>query len=92
VARAKGGLTVSLERLSKARRKTVGSKQTLKAIQRGQAKVVYVARNAEPHVTGPVLEACRAQQVPVVEVPTMRELGRACGIAVNCASAAITEE
>ncbi|HAG06574.1 MAG TPA: 50S ribosomal protein L7Ae-like protein [Peptococcaceae bacterium] len=83
---------MSLERLSKARRKTVGSKQTLKAIQRGQAKVVYVARNAEPHVTGPVLEACRTQQVPVVEVPTMRELGRACGIAVNCASAAITEE
>jgi len=83
---------VSLERLVKARRKTVGSKQTLKAIQRGQAKVVYVARNAEPHVTGPVLEACRTQKVPVIEVPTMRELGRACGIAVNCASAAITEE
>lgn len=80
------------ERLSVAREKTVGSKQTLKAIQRGQARTVYLAKDADVHVTDPIMRACRAKAIPLVRVPSMRELGKACGISVGCASAAITEE
>lgn len=80
------------ERLSVAREKTVGSKQTLKAIQRGQACAVYLAKDAELHVTEPIRRACRAKAIPLFQVPTMRELGKACGISIGCASAAITEE
>ncbi|MBU4534096.1 MAG: ribosomal L7Ae/L30e/S12e/Gadd45 family protein [Eubacteriales bacterium] len=80
------------ERLNMAQEKTVGSKQTLKAIQRGQARMVYVALDAEPSVLDPIVQACRARAVPLIEVSSMQELGKACGISVGCASAAITKE
>lgn len=83
---------MSLERLSKARKKAVGSKQTIKAIDRNQAKVVFLARNAERHVLDPILQACSVKSVPVIMVDTMQSLGKACGIEVGCASTAITEE
>ncbi|MFZ5596982.1 MAG: ribosomal L7Ae/L30e/S12e/Gadd45 family protein [Bacillota bacterium] len=83
---------MSLERLSRAHKKTVGSKQTLKAIEHDQAKVVYVARNAERHVTDPIIRACSAKSVPVIMVESMQALGKACGIEVGCASTAIVEE
>ncbi|MBC7335149.1 MAG: ribosomal L7Ae/L30e/S12e/Gadd45 family protein, partial [Clostridia bacterium] len=38
------------ERLKRARTRTVGTKQTTKAVQRDQAKVVYVACDAEERV------------------------------------------
>lgn len=80
------------ERLSKARKKTIGSKQTLKAVERGQAIVVYVAENAERHVINPIVQACSGKGVPLIQVDSMKNLGKACGIEVGCASAAITEE
>ncbi|RPF42761.1 L7Ae/L30e/S12e/Gadd45 family ribosomal protein [Thermodesulfitimonas autotrophica] len=80
------------ERLISARKKAVGSKETLKSIERGQAKVVYVAKNAERRITEPIIRACRARGTPLEEVPSMRELGKACGISVNCASAAVIED
>ncbi|HIE12262.1 MAG TPA: 50S ribosomal protein L7Ae-like protein [Desulfotomaculum sp.] len=80
------------ERLLFARKKAVGSKETLKTVERGQAKIVYVAKNAERRITEPIIRACQARGIPVEEVPSMKELGRACGISVNCASAAVIEE
>ena len=80
-----------LQNLQQAHKKTVGSKQTLKAVQRGQAKVVYIARDAEKQVTEDILLICSSQDIPVVEVETMRTLGRACGIEVTCAAAAVIE-
>lgn len=81
-----------LERLSKARRKVVGSKQTLKAVDRNQAKVVYVAKNAERQVVDPIIQACSNKSVPVIYVESMQVLGKACGIEVGCAATAILEE
>ncbi|GBF33367.1 ribosomal L7Ae family protein [Desulfocucumis palustris] len=80
------------ERLLKARKKTIGTKQTMKSIERGQAKVVYIAGNAERHVIDPIIKNCAAKGVEVIEVDTMLELGKACGIEVGCASAAVVED
>ncbi len=80
---------MSCERLTKASKKTIGSKQTLKAIEQGQAQVVYIAKNAERHVVEPIVENCVAKGVELIEVDTMLYLGKACGIEVGCASAAI---
>ncbi|ACX52625.1 hypothetical protein Adeg_1530 [Ammonifex degensii KC4] len=79
-------------RISQARKKTVGSRQTLKAVERGQAKVVFVAADAESWVTEPIVQAAKERGIPVEVVPSMKELGRACGIEVNCASAAVLED
>lgn len=79
-------------RLLSARKKTVGAKQTLKAVERGQAKVVYTAQNADRHVVEPIIQMCAAKGIQVIEVDSMQALGKACGIEVGCATAAVTEE
>ena len=51
-----------------------------------------MAENAERHVIEPILAACREKGIPVVRVDSMKTLGKACGIKVGCASAAIIQE
>lgn len=76
------------DRLVKAQR-VVGAKQTLKAIQAGQAEVVYLARDADEHVTGPVRKKCEKRGIKIIEVDTMAELGKACTIDVGAAVATV---
>lgn len=83
---------MSYERIRAAKKKTVGTKQTTKAVQKGNARLVFVARDAEARVIEPLLALCREKGVEVVMVDSMEELGRACGIEVGSASAAILEE
>lgn len=78
--------------LESAKKKTVGTKQTLKALDKGLAKKVFIASDAERHVVKPLILICREKGVPVIGVDTMKNLGKACGIEVGCASAAIIEE
>ncbi len=78
--------------LESAKKKTVGAKQTLKALEKGLAKKVFLASDAEQHVIKPLLQKCKEKNVPVVMIDTMKNLGRACGIEVGCASAALVEE
>ncbi|MCR4420511.1 MAG: ribosomal L7Ae/L30e/S12e/Gadd45 family protein [Clostridia bacterium] len=80
------------ERLRQARKRIVGTKQTTKAVQRNQVKVVYVAADAEEKVVGPLLALCKEKNVEVITVDSMAELGKACGIQVGSAAAAILEE
>lgn len=82
---------MSLERLKAAKKKTVGTKQTTKAIERGQARVVFVARDADPAVTREVTAAAQARQVEIVYVDSMVALGKACNIEVGAATAAVVE-
>lgn len=81
-----------LEMLQQAQRKIVGTKQTTKAVEKGQAQIVFIAKDAEEHIRRPLLELCKAKNIDVVEVQTMAELGQACGIDVGSASAAIVKE
>lgn len=78
-----------LEALGRAESRVVGANQTAKAIRKGKAAVVFVARDADRRVTEPVLRAAEEMGVPVVEVASGQELGRACGIAVAASAAAI---
>jgi large subunit ribosomal protein L7A len=85
------GANVGVERLRAVSQRAVGTNQTVKAISRGQARVVYVAQDADRRVIDPVLRAARERGLEVVEVASMAMLGRACGIAVGAAVAAILE-
>lgn len=80
------------KRLQAAKEKSVGSKQTVKALHKNLAKVVYVAVNADKHVTEPVIKVCEEKKVPVIRVDSMFNLGKACGIKVECAAAAIIKD
>lgn len=82
---------MDIERLRAAPQRVIGTNQTSKAIDRGRARVVFIAQDADRRVTEPVLRAARERGVEVVEVDSMAILGRACGIAVGAAVAAILD-
>ena len=70
-----------------------GTNEVTKAIEKGQAKVVAIAKDASPpeilmHI--PVL--CKEKGIPCIEVPTREELGIAAGIGVPTASVAVVQE
>ena len=69
----------------------VGAKQLRKALEKGSAKFVCLAKNADPAITEPLEEKCIALNVPFCWVSSMAELGSACGIEVGAAAAAAVE-
>lgn len=79
-----------LSQLSSAA-KVVGVKQSKKVIRDGGAKHVFIAADAERRITEPIYELCRAHSVEVTEVPSMKELGSAVGIAVGAAVVTVIE-
>lgn len=68
--------------------KVVGVKQTRRALNDGRAKSVFLARDADPALTEPMAQAAEDKGVPVLWTEHMKELGKACGIAVGAAVAA----
>ena len=68
--------------------KVVGVKQVRRALNAGRARQLYLAQDADPQLTRPLAEQAGTQGVEAVWLSSMRELGRACGIAVGAAVAA----
>ncbi len=69
-----------------------GTNETVKAIERGKARLVAVAEDVDPkeivmHL--PVL--CEEKDVTCVFVPTRKELGAAAGLEVGTAAVAVVE-
>ncbi|HHW31156.1 MAG TPA: 50S ribosomal protein L7ae-like protein [Clostridiaceae bacterium] len=73
----------------KGKNKTVGIKQTAKAIAADKAKVVFIANDADPKVTENVITQCKLKSIEIVYVESMKQLGKACGIEVGAAAAAL---
>ena len=67
----------------------VGAKQLRKALLNGKTSRVFLATNADPALTEPIEALCLKQSVDCVWVPSMLELGQACGIDVGAAAAAV---
>ncbi|AHF05890.1 L7Ae/L30e/S12e/Gadd45 family ribosomal protein [Desulfitobacterium metallireducens] len=80
------------ETLKNSRHKTVGVKQTQRALEKGIVREVFIAKDAEQHVLRPIIESCKTLGIEMVEIPTMIDLGKACGIEVGAAVAALTAE
>ncbi len=80
-----------MQLLTNARKKAVGFKQSLKAIERGAAHTAYLASDAEEKIRRPILEACKENNVPIVEGKSMTELGKASGIQIGTAVAVVLE-
>lgn len=69
--------------------KVVGVKQLQKALSAGTARKVFLASDADPMLTEPLADRCRAMGVELEYVPSMKQLGLACGISVKAAAAAL---
>jgi large subunit ribosomal protein L7A len=79
----------ALVRLRAAPARAVGAHQTVRAIDRGKAVEAFVAADADRRVVEPVARAAAARGIGLTEVESMTALGRACGIAVGAAAAAV---
>ena len=66
----------------------VGVKQLKKALLSGRATQVFLARNADPALTEPIEALCQQNKIECIWVPSMTDLGHACGIDVGAAAAA----
>ena len=73
----------------KAVSKVAGGKQVRRALKENRAALVLFAADANPNVTGPILSLCEEIGVSAEKVPSMKELGRTCGISVGAAVAAV---
>ena len=71
------------------KRVVVGAKQLRKALNAGTAIRVFLARNADPALTGPFADSCQQNNIEYAWVKSMDDLGRACGIQIGAAAAAI---
>ena len=70
-----------------------GSNEVTKAIEKGTAKLVAIAKNVNPpEITMHITLLSKEKDVLCVEVPSKEELGAAAGISVGTASIAIVEE
>lgn len=83
---------MSYEKVKQAKRLSVGTKQTTKLIEQGKASEVFVARDADPRITSKVVNLCKKMGVQVTYVDSMKQLGKACGIEVGAAIAAVVNE
>ena len=69
----------------------IGTNETTKAIERGQAKLVVIAEDVDPpEVVAHIPILCEERKIPYVFVPSKEKLGVSSGIEVSSASVAIS--
>ncbi|MBW3003773.1 50S ribosomal protein L7Ae [Candidatus Woesearchaeota archaeon] len=70
-----------------------GTNEVTKAIERGNAKLVAVAKDVNPpEIVMHIPALCKEKGIPCVEVPSREELGAAAGISVSTVSVAVVQE
>ncbi len=69
--------------------RVVGIKQLRRALKEGSVQVAFIAKNADPDLTEPLVELCEDCGVELCWVAAMSELGKACGISVGAAAAGL---
>lgn len=63
--------------------KYVGIKQVQKCVSNGNVSKVFVADDAQSHVTEGLLKICKEKNIEVIHVKTMAELGKMAGIDIG---------
>ena len=78
-----------MQSLSSNENRVVGARQVLRAIKANALSQAFIARDADPLVTKPVVDACEKSGVRFTEIETMALLGAQCGIGVKASVAGI---
>lgn len=67
----------------------IGKRQTLRALLRDEAEVIYLSKDADLHVTKQIMDVCKEKNIEIIYFDTMKELGASVGVFVNAAAAAV---
>ena len=69
-----------------------GTNETTKAVERGVAKLVYIAEDVEPpEVVAHLPILCNERQIPFIFVPSKYRLGESAGLNVGSAAVCIVD-
>lgn len=83
---------MSYEKVKQAANISIGTKQAMRMVELGKASEVFVADDADPRITIKMVNLCKKMGVKVTYVDSMKLLGKACGIEVGAAMAAVVDE
>lgn len=83
---------MSYDKVKQAGKICIGTKQTTKAVELGKTNEVFVAKDADPRITNKMVSLCKKMDITVTYVDSMKSLGKACGIEVGAAMAAVVNE
>ncbi len=83
---------MSYEKVKQATNISIGMKQATRMVELGKASEVFVAKDADPRITMKMVSLCKKMGVQVTYVDSMKMLGKACGIEVGAAVAAVVNE
>ena len=67
-------------------KKVIGIKQCTKLLKSGEGKVLYVAKDANAKLISPIIQLAKEKNIKIVEIPTMKELGKMSSIDVKSAA------
>lgn len=82
-----------LEKVKQTGKIRKGTNETTKSVERGLAKLVYIAMDVDPpEIVAHIPLLCEEKNIPYIYVKSKADLGKAVGIDVNCASAVIIDE
>jgi len=81
-----------LEQAASTGRIRKGTNESTKAIERGIAKLIYIAQDVDPpEIVAHLPLLSQEKEIPHVYVPKKTDIGQACGLEVPSASVAIVE-
>ncbi|WP_426449948.1 ribosomal L7Ae/L30e/S12e/Gadd45 family protein [Paenibacillus sp. S-38] len=83
---------MSYDKVKQAAKLSIGNKQATKTVEQGKALEVFVAKDADPRITIKMVNLCKKMGVNVTYVESMKLLGKACGIEVGAAVAAVVND
>lgn len=69
--------------------KLVGVKQVKRALNLHEVEAVFIAMDADENIIDDIIKICKEKRVEVVHIDNMKELGDACSIDVNAATAVL---
>ncbi|WP_068777671.1 ribosomal L7Ae/L30e/S12e/Gadd45 family protein [Paenibacillus sp. FJAT-26967] len=83
---------MTYDKVKQASKLSVGTKQATKSVELGTALEVIVAKDADPRMIAKIVNLCLNSGIEITYVDSMKLLGKACGIDVGAAVAAIINE
>ena len=78
-----------MEAMRDSATRVVGTKQVLRGLKEGTIARVIVAEDADTFLFQRIIRAADAARIPVERVPSMRDLGRACGVETSAATVGV---
>lgn len=70
----------------KSGNKAIGIKQTLKAVESNNARIVFIAQDADEKIVSNLKALCLSNAVELEYAESMKQLGKACGIEVGASA------